>query len=86
MNGVIGMCNLLLDTQLSDEQRDYCETINSSADSLLTIINDILDFTRVEAGKLELEERPFDLRIALKGPSIWLPFLRRKRASSSPTS
>ena len=79
MNGVIGMCNLLLDTQLSDEQRDYCETINSSADSLLTIINDILDFTRVEAGKLELEERPFDLRNCVEGAVDLVAFFAAKK-------
>jgi two-component system sensor histidine kinase/response regulator len=65
MNGVIGMANLLLDTQLSTEQAEFAETIKNSADSLLRIINDILDFSKIEAGKLELEIIDFDLRGAL---------------------
>lgn len=61
MNGVIGMTGLLLETELNEEQRRYVETIRSSGETLLTIINDILDISKIEAGKLELEAVEFDL-------------------------
>ena len=61
MNGVIGMTNLLIDSELSQEQNKLANTVKSSAVGLLSIINDILDFSKVEAGKLELELIPFNL-------------------------
>jgi signal transduction histidine kinase/ActR/RegA family two-component response regulator len=62
MNGVIGMSGLLLNSALSEDQRDHAQTIRDSAEALLTIINDVLDFSKIEAGKMELEAQPFDLR------------------------
>ena len=67
MNGVVGMTGLLLKTRLSAQQREFAEAIRASADSLLTIINDILDLSKIEAGKLQFETLDFDLRATVEG-------------------
>ncbi|HEX7492147.1 MAG TPA: ATP-binding protein [Candidatus Limnocylindrales bacterium] len=67
MNGVIGAVELLMGSELTDEQRDLASTLRDSSEALLVIINDILDFSKIEAGSLELESIPFDLRSAIDG-------------------
>jgi len=79
INGVIGMTGLLLDTNLTDEQKDYADTIKRSGESLLTVINDILDFSKIEAGKLDFENVDFDLFKALDDCQKTLDFAIKKK-------
>ncbi len=66
MNAVIGMTSFVLDTEMTDEQRDFIETIRHSGEALLSLINDILDFSKIESGRMELENHPFDLRACIE--------------------
>jgi len=67
MNGVIGMADLLSDTELTSTQQEYLNIIQASGESLLLIINDILDFSKIESGKLEIENQPLELRKCIEG-------------------
>jgi PAS domain S-box-containing protein len=67
MNAVIGMTDLLLGTELTAEQREFAEVVHSSGDALLHVIDDILDYSKIEAGKLDLEREPFNLRDCVEG-------------------
>ena len=66
MNGVVGFTELLLDTELTTQQKEYSNTVKSSAQNLLRILNDILDFSKIESGKLDFEMAPFSLESLLK--------------------
>ncbi len=66
MNGIMGMTGLLLDSELSREQREYAKIIENSSESLLNIINDILDFSKIEAGKIELENMNYNVRTVME--------------------
>lgn len=79
MHGVLGMTGLLLETELSAEQREYAETVRHSAESLLTVLNDILDISKIEAGKLQIEKVAFDLESNLgEVVSLLAPKAREK--------
>lgn len=67
MNATVGMTSLLLDTELTDHQREFAETIRNSSDALLVIINDILDFSKIESGNLQLDAHVFNLRETVEG-------------------
>jgi len=67
MNAVIGMTDLLLGTELTGEQREFAEVVHTSGDALLHVIDDILDYSKIEAGKLDLEQAPFNLRDCVEG-------------------
>lgn len=79
MNGVIGMTTLLLDTPLTQEQNSYITTIKSSADSLLTLINQILDHSKIESGKLELDQADFSLHECVDGVLNMFRYLARTK-------
>ena len=86
MSGVIGMTSLLLETPLNDEQRRFTETVKVSATALLTVINDILDYSKLEAGRLRIEQQPFDLLELTQGViDILVPRAHEKNLSFTQT-
>lgn len=80
MNGIIGMTELLLETPLTNKQRNYAHTVINSADALLCIINDILDFSKIESGNLELEKTPLNLLTVIEEASDLLAVKAREKA------
>ncbi|MBV8579495.1 MAG: response regulator [Candidatus Eremiobacteraeota bacterium] len=85
INAVVGMSELLLQTPLSDEAREYATTVRDSADSLLAIVNDILDFSKIEAGRMELESAPFAPVVAVENATDILAAAARKKNLSLST-
>lgn len=81
MNGVVGMTELILETELDAKQRDFAETIRGSAGALLAIINDILDYSRVEAGELVIRNSPFDLAACIDASVDAVPLSGRPKLS-----
>jgi PAS domain S-box-containing protein len=81
MNAIIGMTELMLGTQLNAEQKEYLETVQTSADSLLSLLNQVLDFSKIEAGHLELDEVDFNLRSTLESAADILA-MRAKEAGT----
>ena len=81
MNGVIGISDILSETELNKEQRNYLNLISTSADNLLTIINDILDFSKIEAGKIELETIPFSVKKLIEDTADVIQFKAAERGN-----
>ncbi|KAI2619009.1 hypothetical protein GGS26DRAFT_584818 [Hypomontagnella submonticulosa] len=80
ITGVIGMAELLLDSPLDEEQREYAENLSRSANALLTVINDILDFSKVESGRLDIEEVQFSLSVIVQDVSKMLSFVAERKS------